>query len=91
MSNTKLPFCIILAAGHSKRLGRPKSLIDINGDYGLTEYAYAIVDKPENLQKIKDVFDTKYFRNLMELSTLGKGHINYRVISIFKIDFNQTL
>ncbi|MBT5613863.1 MAG: NTP transferase domain-containing protein, partial [Euryarchaeota archaeon] len=33
MSNTKLPFCIILAAGHSKRLGRPKSLIDINGDY----------------------------------------------------------
>jgi molybdenum cofactor cytidylyltransferase len=33
MSNIKLPFCIILAAGHSKRLGRPKSLIDINGEY----------------------------------------------------------
>ena len=67
--------------------GNPGSYVDINGDYGLTQFAYAIVDKPENLQKIKEVFDCKEFRNLMELSTFGQGHINYKVISIFKKDF----
>ena len=67
--------------------GNPGSYVDINGDYGLTQFAYAIVDKPENLQKIKEVFDSKEFRNLMELSTFGQGHINYKVISIFKKDF----
>jgi hypothetical protein len=67
--------------------GNPGSYVDINGDYGLTQFAYAIVDKPENLPKIKEVFDTKDFRNLMELSTFGQGHINYKVISIFKKDF----
>ena len=67
--------------------GNTGSYIDINGDYGLTQFAYAIVDKPENLPKIKEVFDSKEFRNLMELSTFGQGHINYRIISIFKKDF----
>lgn len=59
----------------------------MNGDYGITQFAYAIVDKPENLQKIKNVFDSKDFRNLMKLSTFGQGHINYKVISILKKDF----
>ena len=67
--------------------GNPGSYIDSNGDYGLTQFAYAIVNKPENLQKIKEVFDSKEFRNLMEMTTFGQGHINYKVISIFKKDF----
>ena len=67
--------------------GNPGSYIDSNGDYGLTQFAYAIVDKPSNLPKIKEVFDSKEFRNLMELSTVGQGHINYKVIKIFKKDF----
>ena len=67
--------------------GNTGSYIDINGDYGLAEYSYAIVDKPENLPKIKEVFDSKEFRNLMELSTFGQGHINFKVIKIFKKDF----
>ena len=67
--------------------GNPGSYIDINGDYGLTQFAYSIVDKPENLPNIKEVFDSKKFRYLMELSTFGQGHINYKVISIFKKDF----
>ena len=67
--------------------GNPGSYIDINGEYALTQFAYAIVDTPENLQKIKEVFDSKEFRDLMELSTFGQGHINYKVISIFKKEF----
>jgi len=70
--------------------GNPGSYVDTNGDYGLTQFAYAIVDDPENLPKIKNVFDSKEFRHLMELSTFGQGHINYKVISTFKKDFWKT-
>ena len=69
------------------RISSIGSYVDINGDYGLTQFAYAIVDKPESLQKIKEVFDTKEFRNLMELCAVGQLTINYKVISIFKKDF----
>jgi len=67
--------------------GNPGSFVDDKGDYGLTQFAYAIIDKAENISKIKKVFDSKEFRNLMELSTFGQGHINYKVIAEFKKDF----
>ena len=69
------------------RISSIGSYVDINGDYGLTQFAYAIVDKPENLPKIKEVFDSKDFRNLMELCAVGQLTVNYKVISIFKKDF----
>ena len=69
------------------RISSIGSYIDINGDYGLTQFAYAIVDKPENLPKIKEVFDSKDFRNLMELCAVGQLTVNYKVIKIFKKDF----
>jgi len=67
--------------------GNPGSYVDIRGEYGLTQFAYAIVDEPKNLQKIKQAFDSKDFRDLMELSTFGQGHINYKIVSILKKDF----
>jgi hypothetical protein len=63
------------------------SYVDMNGDYGLTQFAYAIVDKQKNLPKIKKVFDSKEFRNIMELCAVGQISVNYKVISIFKKDF----
>ena len=39
------------------------------------------------LHKIKEVFDSKEFRDLMELCAVGQLTINYKVISIFKKDF----
>jgi len=69
------------------RISSIGSYVDINGDYGLTQFAYAIVDKPENLPKIKEVFDSKDFRNLMELCAVGQLTVNYKVIKSFKKDF----
>lgn len=69
------------------RISSIGSYVDTNGDYGLTQFAYAIIDKPENLQKIKRVFDSKEFRKLMELCAVGQLTINYKVISLFKKDF----
>jgi hypothetical protein len=69
------------------RISSIGSYVDINGDYGLTQFAYAIVDEPNNLYKIKEVFDSKEFRDLMELCAVGQLTVNYKVISIFKKDF----
>ena len=41
-------------------------IIDDKGIYGLTQFAYAIVDKKQNLQKIKDAMDNKKFIDLMK-------------------------
>ena len=73
------------------RISSIGSYVDTNGDYGLTQFAYAIVDKPENLQKIKEVFDSKNFRNLMELCAVGQLTVNHKVISTFKKDFWKTV
>jgi len=69
------------------RISSIGSYVDNKGEFGLTQFAYAIVDKPENLQKIKNIFDSKLFRNLMELCAVGQLTINYKIISEFKKDF----
>jgi len=69
------------------RISSIGSYVDINGDYGLTQFAYAIIDEPNNLYEIKKVFDSKEFRDLMELCAVGQLTVNYKVISIFKKDF----
>jgi Eco57I restriction-modification methylase len=63
---------------------KPGSLIDASGAYGLTQFAYAIVDTPSNLPHMKEVFDTPEFRGLMELCTFGQGHINYKILKLFR-------
>ena len=63
------------------------SFLDKNGDYALTEFAYAIVDDVEKLEDIKKAFDSKEFRNLMESCDGGDGNINRKVLALFRKDF----
>ena len=63
------------------------SLIDMNGDYSLNEFSYAIIDEPTNLPNIKKVFDSKRFRDLMEACSVSNMSINYKVIATFRKDF----
>jgi hypothetical protein len=70
--------------------GRIKSIgsyIDNNGEYGLTQFAYAIVDEKDKLEYIKKAFDSKRFRKLMELCAVGQLTINYKIIKLFRKDF----
>jgi hypothetical protein len=63
-------------------------IIDENGKYGLTQFAYAIVDKKQNLQKIKDAMNNKKFINLMKyLAFKEDNKYNYKIIALFKKDF----
>jgi hypothetical protein len=63
------------------------SIIDETGKYGLTNFAYAIVDDVENLPLIKKAFDSEEFRSLMMSCAVTQNQINYKVISLFKKDF----
>jgi hypothetical protein len=63
-------------------------IIDENGKYGLTEFAYAIVDDKQNLQKIKDAMISEKFINLMKYLVFKKDNkYNYKIIALFKKDF----
>jgi hypothetical protein len=65
-------------------------IIDINGEYGLTNFSYAIVDESKNLERIKEAMLSPEFIKLMSFSDgmTGTGHrYNYKAISLFRKDF----
>lgn len=66
---------------------KPGSLVDPEGQYSLSQFSYAIVDSPEILDRVKKVFDSPRFRCLMEMCTFGQGHINYKVLRLFRKDW----
>jgi hypothetical protein len=62
-------------------------IIDINGDYGITQFSYAILDDSENLDNIKKALSNEYFKNKIMLFK-GLGDIyNYKIIATFRKDF----
>jgi len=63
------------------------SYIDTNGEYGITQFSYAIIDEPENLVHIKRAFDSKEFRSLMENCANSHLYINQKVIATFRKNF----
>jgi hypothetical protein len=90
------------STGNRGHVGTPKliwsnggygmgSLIDATGKYGLTQFAYGIVDTPENLPLIKKAFDSEKFRNLMRYCDGGDSNINRKVIALFRKDFWKAL
>ncbi len=90
---------LIYFKNRSKYFNRPKliwsngriisvgTIVDKEGKYGLSQFAYAIVDSPDNLDNIKMAFDSKKFRQLMEYCSPGGQGINRKTISLFKKDF----
>jgi len=61
--------------------------VDALGKYGLTQFAYAIVDTPENLPKIKAAMESPEFIKLMSYSNGRKQRYNRKVIALFRKDF----
>lgn len=46
------------------KFGAINTLLDLEGEYGMTQYACAIVDTPDNLVKIQQAVETENFRKL---------------------------
>jgi hypothetical protein len=66
-------------------------IIDMNGDYGLSQFAYAIADEPSNLKNIEKALNNPKFLELISFSDsqtgVGKHRYNRRVMSLLKRDF----
>jgi uncharacterized protein YutD len=75
---------VIWSNGRISSIG---NYIDETGEFGLTQFAYAIVDEVENLGNIKKALDSKKFKNLMELCAVGQLTVNHKVVAKFKKDF----
>lgn len=75
---------VIWSNGRISSIG---NYVDETGEYGLTQFAYAIVDEVENLPNIKMALDSKKFKNLMELCAVGQLTVNHKVVAKFRKDF----
>jgi len=62
-------------------------IIDELGQYGLTQFSYAIVDCKDNLKNIEKALNNTKFIELMSYVKFTNNKYNYKVISIFKKDF----
>lgn len=61
-------------------------IVDKNGDYGLMEFAYAVIDSPKNLDSIKKALESDDFKKLI-LDSTSTGTINRKVLALFRKDF----
>ena len=62
-------------------------IIDENGEYGLTQFSYAIIDSKDKLNNIKLSLENTDFIKLMEYVKFTNNKYNYKVIALFKKDF----
>ena len=60
---------------------------DINGDYGLTQWAYAIKCKKEDIDSVEKAFNSNKFNNIIDAINLTSNKYNYNIIKLFKKDF----
>jgi len=79
--------------------GASESLLDLNGEYGMTQFACGIVDTPENLVAIQEALSTEMAKKLKidfvgahihDAFIDGLGHM-VKVLKEFKKDFWKEL
>lgn len=73
---------IIWAGGFSGHL------LDINGEYGMTQWASAIVDNIDNLHSIKKAFETNIFKLIIKAINLSKQQ-EYKILKEFNKNFYE--
>jgi hypothetical protein len=70
----------------------PTYKMDLDGEYGMAQYCFAIVDTPENLPKILEAIQSDKFQELITSSTkftntIGGPLIHNRILELFRKDF----
>jgi hypothetical protein len=63
-------------------------IVDANGEYGLTQFAFGIVDTPSNLPLIQKAMMTEKFLKIMKACQMqGFNRYSWKVMRSFKKDF----
>ena len=62
-------------------------ICDHEGEFGMTQFAVGLVEKPENLERVRAALESVRFRKLMKSVCVGKAQYNWRVMSLFRKDF----
>lgn len=88
---------LVYSSVKSEHFGVPKVIwsnglgtypvIDDKGDYGLTQFSYAIVDTSKHLTKIKAAMNNTSFIKLMDYCKFTNNKYNYKVMRLFKRNF----
>ena len=69
----------------------PTSIIDSEGQYGLTQFAFGIVDSPENLPLIERAIKSEKFqkinKNTKYVATAGNPLVYPKIVELFRKDF----
>ena len=65
----------------------PYPIIDKKGEYGLTQFSYAILDDVDNLDNIEKALKSKSFLELMDSVKFTNNIYDYKIISTFRKDF----
>ena len=60
---------------------------DLDGTYGLTQWAYAIVCDKKDIKKVEQSFNSNDFLNVIDAIQLTSNKYNYNIIKKFKKDF----
>lgn len=69
------------------RISSANYYIDENGEYGLTQFSFGIVDSIENLKKIYVAMRSKRFKYLMECCSMSLLQIDKDIMRTFRKDF----
>lgn len=67
--------------------GSSTPFVDLQGEYGLTQHAYAIVDDIENLENIRIALTNPKFLKLISYSDGSDHNYNHKAIALFRKDF----
>jgi len=62
-------------------------IVDKKGEYGLTQFSYAIIDDVDNLDNIAKALKSKSFLELMKSIKFTNNIYDYKIISTFRKDF----
>lgn len=61
--------------------------IDNNGEYGITQFSFGIVDSPENLINIKKALKSNKFQKLIKDIPNNSSALNHKILATFRKDF----
>lgn len=67
--------------------GSINAIIDINGEYAMTQHAMAIKDDPQKLSSIQKAINSKLFNDIIQACMWSNFQIDWRMFKFFKKDF----